>query len=399
MATDGKWGSPRDRPVISPWADLARSSALRNFSGPAFPTPWLAAIVKQNSPLLSGAFKAQVTSLITPQLSLTNKALYANTRRSTREPRSSRGAEEYFAHHEVTINSERDLLDRLARTLKYHHELELVWRGQQDASWGVSSSLHRWLKPSISGDVTEDHLVSAEIETHAEAHRWGLYLPPLPLLADLQHQGAPTRLIDASRDHNVAAWFAVEAHEKHDDKDARILAFGTRPLVKDGRRHVVGQLHAIDPTAATQDLAPFWHAWQTEDERLDAEWGSGTRLWSWFPAAHNERMRAQRAGFLLNGMPEITDDVADVISESLGEPWRPREIAAATDLLALPSQHDKRTSPNSANIIAVFSFRIPAELKPKIRGYLNDIGYKPQDIYPDLAGLAAHLTSSKPGRS
>lgn len=303
--------------------------------------------------------------------------------RKNAAPRASRSAAAFFSTHEVEVDDVGSLLKALYQLQSVQHEHRLVWRGQQDATWEVHSSLYRRL--AKNGPVTEDRRVAAEREAIRQAAVWGeTRARPLEFLADLQHYGAPTRLIDVSSDPEVACWFAVEEHPDHDNADALVLAWGRAPRVGEEVRA------SEDLTADTEDV-PFWHGWVDDEQRSRLGWGTATQTWTWFPPALSERMRAQRAGFLLEAGPILTNAVTAVFNEHLPQPWRASEIARATSIVGLPSPHDVRTKSNRANLVPLFALRILAEAKEPIRRYLEGKGLRYSSVYPDLGGLVQHL--------
>jgi hypothetical protein len=347
-------------------------------------------IVKANNVQLQQI--ARTSALFTSQAmrdALSVSSLYPalQLRRSSRPstaPRESRPASAFFDTHAVEIDSVNTLLKALYKLQQKQHEHRLVWRGQQDASWAVHSSLYRQL--AGTGAVDEDRLVSAEIEELNQATRWGRDLTrPLDFFADLQHHGAPTRLIDVSTDPEIACWFAVESHPDHDGQDGLILAWGRSPRV--GKRVAAPN----EDLPAALGNTPFWHAWEDNEHRRPADWGTGTRTWTWFPPALSDRMRAQRAGFLLEAGPILTTKVVSVFNEQLDQDWRASEIARATSIVGLPSRHDVLTKPNAANLVPIFALRILAEAKQPIRDYLEGKGLHYSSVYPDLGGLVQHL--------
>lgn len=325
------------------------------------------------------------------QESLSVDALYpawqltrAASAKDRTKPRPSRSAAEFFGTHAVDIDSVGSLLKALYTLQKKQHEHRLVWRGQQDSSWAVHSSLYRQL--AEGGPVDEDRLVAAEVEELDHATAWGRDISrPLHFFADLQHHGAPTRLIDVSTDPEMACWFAVEKNPKHEEADGLVLAWGRSPRV--GR----------DVPAPREDLpsdsggVPFWHTWEDNERRRPADWGTGSRTWTWFPPALSDRMRAQRAGFLLEAGPILTPAVVEVFNDALPLTWRSSEIARATSIVGLPSRHDVLTKPNKARLVPVFALRILAQAKEEIRGYLEGKGLRYSSVYPDLGGLVQHL--------
>nr|WP_082510208.1 FRG domain-containing protein [Leifsonia sp. Leaf325] len=298
--------------------------------------------------------------------------------------RPDRTAEAFFGEHSVEISDVASLLKAFAAVQSKQHRHRPIWRGQQDATWPVHSSLFRRL--GGGGPVHEDQLVAAEVAAVSAAIRWGLGLArPLEFLATLQHHGAPTRLIDVTVDPELAAWFAVEADPDFDDSDGLVIGWGRVPVTKGG---------ISDPYEDVLDEggSPFWHAWETDEDRHRVDWGTGTKTWTWFPPALNERMRAQRAGFLFEAGPILTTQVTKVFTDTLSQDWRAAEVARATSIVGLPSRHDVLTKPNAANLVPIFSFRIFASAKKEIRDYLEQKGLTSASVYPDLGGLVRHLS-------
>lgn len=89
-----------------------------------------------------------------------------------------------------------------------------MWRGQSDEEWLLHSSAYRKMLLSESDDRMERHVASYEKGLLERArHRGfgmldGRSLSDFELLARLQHHGAATRLIDASRSGLIALYFA-----------------------------------------------------------------------------------------------------------------------------------------------------------------------------------------------
>lgn len=310
--------------------------------------------------------------------------LALRNREQRTEPRPARSAEAFFDEHAVDVTDVKSLLKALSVIQEKHHLHRPVWRGQQDVSWPVHSSLYRKLE--ALGQPMEDLLVSAEMTAMQHAGRWGQdTTPALNFFADLQHYGAPTRLLDATLDPEIAAWFATEADPALDEKDGRVIAWGRS--VRISARKVSKE----NDDLPARDDAPFWHSWTTDEERGRVGWGTGSRTWSWFPPALSDRMRAQRAGFLLEAGPLVTPTVAEVLSAGVTRDWRVAEITRATSIVGLPSRHDVVTKPNSAHLVPIFSLRIAARAKPAIRKYLSGKGLSFSTVYPDRGGLVSYL--------
>jgi hypothetical protein len=96
-----------------------------------------------------------------------------------------------------------------------------MWRGQSDIRWPVHSSAFRRLQLD-SGSPSESALISYEkrllkYATH-KGYRYvdGRRLSDFDLLARLQHHGAATRLLDATRNALVALYFSAISNPRTD---------------------------------------------------------------------------------------------------------------------------------------------------------------------------------------
>lgn len=319
-------------------------------------------------------------------------SLYANlgtAAHSIDVRRATRSAQAFFNEHAASIDGVPALLRAQQILQTKNHGHKLVWRGQQ-RMWPVESGLRRALEFQ-HGDVDEDDLIEAEKYTLQQARDWGLRSPhSLETFADLQHYGAPTRLLDISTDPDVAAWFATASNPEHDTEDGLIICWGRIPKLSGHRFGEPVSLPVSEP------VAPFWHAYKTIDDRRAVDWGTGTRTWAWLPRPLNDRMRAQRGGFLIEAGPILTAGVLGVFDDHMSQDWRASEIAAATSILGLPSRHDRVTRVNRAHLVPIFTLRIEATAKPLIRDYLSTKGLDFQTVYPDKTGLVAHLRNRFP---
>jgi hypothetical protein len=124
------------------------------------------------------------------------------------------------------------IIESLYREVIVNNEASIwVFRGVGNASYGFSSSLFRrvwWTKAVHTGKPLhqvdppdEAELASHESQILIDVHRAGLHeggrgrLSILRQLALLQHNHAPTRLIDVSFNLWVGLWFATE--QQHED--------------------------------------------------------------------------------------------------------------------------------------------------------------------------------------
>ncbi|WP_172582538.1 FRG domain-containing protein [Subtercola boreus] len=302
------------------------------------------------------------------------------------KPRRLRTAATFFAAFETQIHSLPEILRALAVMQEKNSRLRLVWRGQQDANWSVDSSLTRRLRAD-GHELGEEQMIAVERFQMAATDRWAnpRTQGDLDFLAELQHEGVPTRLIDVSLDPEVAVWFAVQESEEQEDSDARLLAWGRSAAPK--RNSQVEEPLTVPAVGGEA----FWHSWRDKETRLRNQWGTGKAVPSWQPATLNERMRAQRAAFLFDADPIIDSALLEMFNKRLNDDWQADEISGATRVIGFPSPHDKRAESNSARIVPMFSLRIMAAAKPQIRSYLKSKGLVEESIYPDRAGLISYL--------
>lgn len=113
-----------------------------------------------------------------------------------------------------------ELMEFVEHTSKSERNVVRMWRGQADVRWQIDSTAYRRL--SLDGNPTEGDISFYEknLIKHATHKGYrnvnGLKLSDFDLLARLQHHGAATRLIDASRNVLVALYFACATAPRTD---------------------------------------------------------------------------------------------------------------------------------------------------------------------------------------
>ncbi|MGP9539508.1 FRG domain-containing protein [Brachybacterium sp. AOP43-C2-M15] len=320
---------------------------------------------------------------------------------------SSPGA--YFQEREILIESFEGLNRAIVALISKAESLQLVWRGQQDASWAMNSSLFRRLKasnkvkdpgPRVRGAQpfpTEDQMVSAETEILRVAREdWRLDgLSALETFARIQHAGGTSRLIDVTKNPFIGAWFACEESPDTDNKDARLFAFATTPPLADGRT-IPGVQISLDRDWSGH--LPPWHLWDDSEKRRDFDWGTGSRRRLWVPPNYDSRIAAQNAAFLIDGVPLPTKSASYFPSPS--GYWTHADILAAGSIYMKTAHPARKPRSNMHNFAPTFTFRITASAKLEIRSILTErFGYTTSYIYPDVAKLAEWVNSMElPGR-
>lgn len=332
---------------------------------------------------------------------LTDSAIRSWQKQPRTAARKQWTARKFLTANSLEVSSVQQFTSTLAKMSPRHSEHELVWRGQGNADWPVRSTLSRAVALRNDTDVaTEDELVEAEADILASAQRWGLNpaeLAPAPLhtLAELQHVGAPTRLLDVTLDPEIAAWFAVENDEL--DHDGLLIAWGQHPRVRNG----VLKIQSTSEVLALAGGRLPWHDWDDEDRR-DASWGTGERTHVWFPTTPNKRMIVQRGGFMIESGPMLLEPIRKTINSELtnstGEDhdWRRSELERATSVIGLPSPIGLKTKPTDPALVPIFTILIKAGAKADIREHLRTHGLEARAMYPDLSGLVTEVQRNYP---
>lgn len=170
----------------------------------------------------------------------------------------------------------------------------VLYRGQADASYALSSSLYRLCRSSLQGArVTEAHLQDAEqaIIRVTREEGIGRRMTDGELLMVLQHHGIPTRLVDVSALPLEALFFAVDRNDAapgrlfvvdlHDDKPLKLGAPGPHGPVSSEERSL--------PWAGSARGGQSASAWTDRVALVDE-------------APLDPRMRAQAGKFLVGGL-------------------------------------------------------------------------------------------------
>ena len=175
---------------------------------------------------------------------------------------------------EAAIRTVAEFHEQL-RQLNTKDETRFLYRGQSDADWPVNCSAARRLTthtPSPLANPTIRFLLIGYLEELIGRARMRGFLPDasrevpsdLELMAQLQHQGAATGLIDFTRQPLVALWFACNGSS---DKDGAVAVLSGSETEEIYRK---------------DDLDRKIRAFFEED-----------KLWSWEPAALGNRIVAQ----------------------------------------------------------------------------------------------------------
>lgn len=194
----------------------------------------------------------------------------------------------------LEVNSAQELFATVFNLGLVSGNRRYVWRGVEDSSFRVRTSIQRVLAISDDDDAPSEREVRIrERQLIDAARRWGLHSSDvrndLALLAKLQHFGVPTRLLDVSVDPLVALWFACRpnsdkagvlfAFDVTDFQDLSTLQFGLRTW-NDVTYPNSGKLKAI-LRHSSQFREPILLTPGDQDDRMRAQGGRflvGTRI-------------------------------------------------------------------------------------------------------------------------
>lgn len=407
-AVNGGKKSPRITPQMLSLPDLSGLSEELRAMFAVSASEWTKSLERSIAASVFEGFADNTLRAIGPLISntLSRKEYYG---KGEPEPSSYspelRNPADYFAQHERPIDSFDDLHKAILDLTTAVPDLPIVWRGQKNADWGLHSNLFRKLselqgvEPPSAGPVgpqpfpNEEAMVEAEEKLLAVARsEWRFDgTPALELLAKLQHFGAPTRLLDVTRNPYIAAWFAVERGGDADEKDARLFAISTLPVGANDGGSVV-----LNETGST--YLPFWHYLRSREDRQRADWGTGSRRRLWIPPAYEQRIVAQNAGFILDGVPMFSSQTNAYFRKPRGSSstyWTKADLLASTSFYAKVYDPTRAPRANRPNFAPTFSYRIKASAKEEIRRYLEQrFAYTVSTIYPDVAMLGRYLDQS-----
>jgi hypothetical protein len=223
-------------------------------------------------------------------------------------------AEDYFASRELNTELGLDSPDRFwqwalsggrdPRPRRWFPSKSdaLVYRGQHDSSYGLSSSLFRAIQEKSPGiRVLESHLVAGEdrVIKAAREENIGRNMTDGELLMVLQHHRVPTRLIDVSTRLFDALYFSVDSL---DERDGRLfLIYTTSPSMSMSNDRDAPVL--ASGTSSVRQLRrwrePPWRSMQVGRTRAASDWTC--RVSPVTESDLDPRMRAQSGRFLVGG--------------------------------------------------------------------------------------------------
>lgn len=249
-------------------------------------------------------------------------------------------------------SEEKDEIKTLDGFMEWARRFEsgkYVFRGVPNAAYGIQASAFR--RPEEKKRDFEKFLqINQDLIREARLRGYdgkdGRELKELEILADLQHFGAATCLIDFSHSAQIALWFACERDHKNaeDSPDGKVFAVSNQPP----------RFKEITPTLLKEDIGYF-----LKD-------GEESQLYHWQPRQQNHRIIAQQSIFLFGNYEFIAEDVRVIAAES--------KQVIRSELEKISGITKDRMFPDFEGFAVVRSEEVPyTELTPsefKERGFL-----------------------------
>lgn len=281
--------------------------------------------------------------------------------------------------------SASDVMTAIARVGTHGSNHRFAWRGLANCNYALTSSICRQLV-SEAVVVTEDVLAEREERTLDEARRWGLgveggqLVDDLQLLADLQHFGVPTRLIDVTSNPMTALWFATEkvfrapGKRQPEYSATGLLVALNMPWYNEvatkGRPETVFKTVG-SPAATYGALSGGLSTKRLEGLRLDTPFIVSSSM-------PNPRLRAQEGYFIASGHPD--NPAQPLTSLKIRVPQGDPE-----EVRALLTEDKGRGLPKTLPFVAVF---INSSVKEQLRTYLRlTYSRTAKTLFPDYQGF------------
>ncbi|MGN7861815.1 FRG domain-containing protein [Microbacterium sp. 22303] len=274
-------------------------------------------------------------------------------------------------------------MEAIGRLSAHSTSHRFAWRGLSSADHLMTSSLHRLLERE-EVTITEDALRAREQTILREARRWGLgveggqMVDDLQLLADLQHFGVPTRLIDVTSNPMTALWFATrDSRSTHAARSGLLVGINMswyrEESQGEGRPQTVFKTVGAPPATRGALNGGLGHRLVT-GLALDTSFVVSSSV-------PNVRLLAQEGYFLASVHPEPPSGpmVSLKMEVPRGDP------AVTHDLFA---NARARGNPRKLPFIAIL---IPSRAKKQLRTYLkNTYSRTAKRLFPDFAGFHDH---------
>jgi FRG domain protein len=262
----------------------------------------------------------------------------------------------------------------IAKLGVHNSKHRFAWRGLSNCDYELTSSLHRSLEKGGETCITEEKIREKEKDVLKKARDWGLgieggnMVDDLQLLADLQHFGVPTRLIDVTSNPMTALWFACRSSGREgNDRSGVLIALNIAAWYKEGKSafRTVG-----DPGITKGDLG--------------AQLRAGLSLKTPFIVSsdvQNPRLRAQDGYFVACRHPSEPTNPLTSLNVKFSNP----NIDISKYFKADRGVGRRPTIP-------YFAIIIPSGAKKDLRSHLqNTFNRSRKSLFPDYQGFSDYV--------
>ena len=178
-----------------------------------------------------------------------------------------------------------ETLSQFIEWIAQFNDRQYLFRGVSRDCYEVEASAYRRLpevhknNPGKLLEINKELIENARSRGHDQKN--GQPLSDLELLAELQHFGAATCLIDFSRNALVALWFACQQSSTGEGKNGKVFA-----VYRDRAR-----IRTVNPQLTKEGIDYFFKL--NEDGNYP--------VYQWEPKLQNNRIIAQQSVFLFSG--------------------------------------------------------------------------------------------------
>ena len=251
----------------------------------------------------------------------------------------------------IEINNIHQLIETINS-----YKNNFAFRGQADASWGLQSTLERFVPTQDYRRKFEDRSLE-KFKSKFRLYSRDLDLPEgrLSWLSLMQHYGVPTRLLDFTESPYVALYFAIENLTPVEGGHLAIYAIDYSALVQSSCDFVLNKDRDFEIYSTKSKF--FEKCEEAFEKILDRR--SYDVLWFVDPTQINNRLEKQAGTFLMSGAFDKSID----------------------NLLGSTIYSD----------VQIDKILIPHEFYKNIYALLRKVNLGPKNIYGDLAGLAKDI--------
>ncbi|MDE0467422.1 MAG: FRG domain-containing protein [Candidatus Poribacteria bacterium] len=172
-----------------------------------------------------------------------------------------------------------------------------IFRGVSKKSYKIHSSTYRLMLRQGLTDlntlVSNDRMLIGEARQHGHDQKDGRRFSDLELLAELQHFGVPTCLIDFTYNSQVALWFACQQSTSDTQEDGKVAVLSYDDVTR---------FRKVTHDLLRENISYFFQ----EDT-----------CYYWQPSHQNKRIITQQSVFVFGGrVLEIETDAECIVRES-----------------------------------------------------------------------------------